>query len=988
MRNLKRVLSLALASVMLLGMMVIGAGAADKTFADLTDSDKIANQEAVSLMVDLGIIEGKPDGSYDPSATVDRATMAKLITMLLMGDVDQSAFEGTKTDLTDIDSSWAEGYIKFCYSNGIITGDGQGHFFPTEPVTVVQAAKMLLVAVGYDAADRGYTNDPNWSVNIMRDAQSTTEWSRTENNGDVTYKTGSVRSLTKGLNVKATDPLTRDNAAQMIFNTLFVTNKKPVYAFDMGQQYISSYQDQSSLAATTYNGLYAVKGVLDTVDTANGTATIGGKSVKISAKTGDIGSTVVYYRDTNGLVSSAAVASAAEALATSTNGTAFTNLITRGKTGYLGLTLDENVSIYVNGTKQTTDTYAQGDIKAGDGLYVTGNDADLAALKAVGDNHDEIGSVIEFIDADNNGKVDTIKITEYTLSEITKTTAAKADGTEATISIKGVSGAIAQSLVSGDFANLAKDDVVMYAKIGTMYYVYEPTTVTGVMTAYNTSKHTMVVDGTTYYASGAKNDTSKTDAQDFTGNSESVFYLDSNGYVVAVDGVAAETKYAVVDAIAWVNGAGVNAKGYAEAKLIFTDGSTETVIVDKLGDDDTLTGKTDNTAGDYATGVINSDVTKNGELANCIYTYKTDSDGNYELTRVAEDGTGKINKGNATILNGSDTALATANNDTVYVYKTTKDNKSTVATYTGYKNAPTATTATVAVATKGGYAKFVFVTASSDAVGDTTSDIIVFLSNEGVEYVNGSQVYLYKAALNGVVDTYKSKDNLNLSDSDYNKVFTIDVDSDGYISNKGDASRDYTYATATADASAGTVKTNATVNSVANATLTFDGSETVYVIGGKDVTVGSANDIVAGTYFWVKTVDKDSPAGKVAMKTVYVLAADDTNAGFPTTLTVSVEDETSSSVAVGANTDLVKGSVPVTSAKANDLVKVVANAASNGNVTVTVKGAGTTATATGTNTATYTLVADDLGKTLTVTVTSTYPGKTPVTNVYTITVNQ
>ena len=56
MRNLKRVLSLALASVMLLGMMVIGAGAADKTYADLTDSDKIANQEAVSMMVDLGII--------------------------------------------------------------------------------------------------------------------------------------------------------------------------------------------------------------------------------------------------------------------------------------------------------------------------------------------------------------------------------------------------------------------------------------------------------------------------------------------------------------------------------------------------------------------------------------------------------------------------------------------------------------------------------------------------------------------------------------------------------------------------------------------------------------------------------------------------------------------------------------------------------------------------------------------------------------------
>ncbi|KAB4602724.1 S-layer homology domain-containing protein, partial [Bacteroides thetaiotaomicron] len=224
MRNLKRVLSLALASIMLLGMMVVGASAADKTYADLTDSDKITNQEAVSVLVDIGIIEGKTDGSYDPSATVDRATMAKLITMMLMGDVDQASFQGTKTDLTDIDSSWAEGYIKFCYSNGIITGDGKGHFFPTEPVTVVQAAKMLLGAVGYDATDRGYVGD-NWSVNIMRDAQSATEWSRTESadGKTVSYSTGSVRSLTKGISVKASDSLTRDNAAQMIFNTLFVT---------------------------------------------------------------------------------------------------------------------------------------------------------------------------------------------------------------------------------------------------------------------------------------------------------------------------------------------------------------------------------------------------------------------------------------------------------------------------------------------------------------------------------------------------------------------------------------------------------------------------------------------------------------------------------------------------------------------------------------------------------------------------------------------
>ena len=57
--------------------------------------------------------------------------------------------------------------------------------------------------------------------------------------------------------------------------------------------------------------------------------------------------------------------------------------------------------------------------------------------------------------------------------------------------------------------------------------------------------------------------------------------------------------------------------------------------------------------------------------------------------------------------------------------------------------------------------------------------------------------------------------------------------------------------------------------------LTFDGSEDVYVIGGKDVVEGDAADIVAGTFLWVKTVDETTAAGKVAMKTVYVLNPDD-----------------------------------------------------------------------------------------------------------------
>ena len=54
MRNLKRALSLAVASVMLLGLMVVGTGAV--SVDDFGDADQIAseNQEAVAISVGLG----------------------------------------------------------------------------------------------------------------------------------------------------------------------------------------------------------------------------------------------------------------------------------------------------------------------------------------------------------------------------------------------------------------------------------------------------------------------------------------------------------------------------------------------------------------------------------------------------------------------------------------------------------------------------------------------------------------------------------------------------------------------------------------------------------------------------------------------------------------------------------------------------------------------------------------------------------------------
>ena len=84
MRNLKRALSLAVASVMLLGLMVVGTGAV--SVDDFGDADQIAseNQEAVAISVGLGIFAGA-DGNFLPDQPVTRAEMATIICKMLYG---------------------------------------------------------------------------------------------------------------------------------------------------------------------------------------------------------------------------------------------------------------------------------------------------------------------------------------------------------------------------------------------------------------------------------------------------------------------------------------------------------------------------------------------------------------------------------------------------------------------------------------------------------------------------------------------------------------------------------------------------------------------------------------------------------------------------------------------------------------------------------------------------------------------------------------
>lgn len=53
------------------------------------------------------------------------------------------------TQFSDTKGNWAEAYIAYCANLGIINGRGDGTFGPNEPVTGTAAAKMMLTALGY-----------------------------------------------------------------------------------------------------------------------------------------------------------------------------------------------------------------------------------------------------------------------------------------------------------------------------------------------------------------------------------------------------------------------------------------------------------------------------------------------------------------------------------------------------------------------------------------------------------------------------------------------------------------------------------------------------------------------------------------------------------------------------------------------------------------------------------------------------------------------
>ena len=142
---MKKIVSLVLAISMVLSMFV-SAFAATASFEDVANTKYAGSVEA---LVELGVINGLPDGTYGPEKEVTRAELAKMLVICLgLGDTVESL--AGRTIFTDVaENHWASGYINAAVQTKVIAGYPDGTFKPEKEVSYAEAVTMVIRALGY-----------------------------------------------------------------------------------------------------------------------------------------------------------------------------------------------------------------------------------------------------------------------------------------------------------------------------------------------------------------------------------------------------------------------------------------------------------------------------------------------------------------------------------------------------------------------------------------------------------------------------------------------------------------------------------------------------------------------------------------------------------------------------------------------------------------------------------------------------------------------
>ena len=514
MRNLKRALSLALSTVMLVGMMAVGTSAA--SYADVTSAH---NEEAIEVAQAISVMVGDENGNFNPDKNVTRAEMAVVMANLL--DLKVQDFVGASIPFTDV-PEWAHAYVAACYADGITGGISATQYGSNNSITAVQAALMMMKALGYFQFAKDFGTD--WQV--------------------ATIKQASNIGLYDGIDSARNAAMTRNEVAQLALNTLKTTMVE---------------SDGSSTDITLPGDITISTGGTKYVDVTSTSAyarAFGDKAVEGSKYTVELGEKLFdgdlklnpSATDDFGAPSNRWTYKAKEIGSYAADADVTYTAEVKSKDLYsdLGLGSTTKADVVVDGAAAGTFTIQKGSSttfdKSGNGVLVN------AYL-------------------DDNENVTLVVINTY-VGKISKVTPAK-DGDAAYVTVDGL---------NYETEGYAKDDVVIYTKAnGDIQSMQLAEVIEGVEVSRVNGTSSFVADGTTYKynkntASSVKDDVKLDSILDL--------YVDANGYVVKVDVSKASSDYAYVIDTGYDAGRYQDDSAYY-AKLLLSDGTQVEAEVDE-----------------------------------------------------------------------------------------------------------------------------------------------------------------------------------------------------------------------------------------------------------------------------------------------------------------------------------------------------------------------------------------------------------------------
>ena len=778
---MKKFLSLVLALVMTMSLVTVSAGA-----KDFSDNSKIQYKEAVDVMSAVNVISGYAEGDFRPSTTLTRGAAAKIICNLILGPTTAGALVADAAPYKDVPTNHTfAGYIAYCQKAGIISGYADGSFKPANSLTGYAFMKMLLGALGYDAAKEGYTG-ANWSINVAKQA----------------LNIGLANDLTGDFNgVKA---VTREEAC--------------LYAFNMLQADVVEYEKNSTIT---------VGNVTVTDNSAAKSKTWGSSAINdgnIDSKNGD-GYVQFAEEYFNKLVKTKTTDEFARPATKWTNkGDKIGTYADKADATYtknvklgdiykdLGMTQkDANAKVFYNGVEADDVNVSKSNtLKITDGTVNTGLVANGTNVEVFydSDNNDVTICVIDTY-AGTIGSKETKVAEPYVVVEPESTIC---DENNTSFSLSAT-----QKRFECDTNAFDEDDVVLFTysqKDGEIESVVKAESVTGTVTQYTLGKKLTVADKEYKY-----NENSVSFKMGETGmntKGDYIVYLDQNGLVIFVDEAKFDaSKYAFV-----MYAQSTNTKfGKDQAQLVMADGTVKTVDTDD----------------DYSSGTTNY-------VGKIVY-YRADSNNVYTLRLAANQGnngaltttdranapagvggtpaagttaafaacgpvlggsTGfKMVNTNAKVeLTGSSDYVYT-NSETVFVVATTDAaGKVSYDTYTGIKNAPTVKGTWTAAdprvtglaasgshdvevayvksgSSAGSVVNFMFIDATGAYSTNGKKDI-TFLAGKSVSKatydIDGNVFYSYNAVVDGEITTVKVRGGTSLtggSDGGYTKTNVI-----------------------------------------------------------------------------------------------------------------------------------------------------------------------------------------------------------------------